>query len=243
MIDLGYWIVGDESIPVAIDNDGQIFFPGYDVEVDLAAEALGLEPSLPMRMIELFEHRPTDALLRIFPIEPKTLCKIAVKWNESNELFTPPEHPIELETYKEENIEQWSKNFLDLAKRTCTPPKTMGQVVLPGKVPLAKSKCEKLAIWLGRMSNSTEDDEFMPEWMGISMSVFYHLLSLAEIAEDEQCERFPLCEEDAARTLKNIFWNMYEAVNFRYGRDVAEEDALDRIVTMAKTLVETYGIK
>jgi hypothetical protein len=233
MIDLGYW----EGIRIALDDEAWMFFPGYDIEIDLALEALGDKASRPILMLELFKHRPTDALLRIFPINPKVLCKIAVKWSESNALFEPPKDDQFFKVYKDENLDQWSKHFLDLARRTCAPQSTMGQVVMPGKLALAKHECEKLAVWLRRSANSPDDDEFMPEWMCEAMSAFHALLGLAEIAEDENCERFILCEEDAARTIKDVFWIMYESETLRYSENVADAKMDERILSMAKILV------
>jgi len=241
MIDLGYWVYGsDERIRVALDDDAQLFFPGYDIEADIAAEALGLDASRPMLMLKMFKYRPTDALLRIFPIEPKVLCEIAVKWNEENPLFDPPEDEDILEVYRDENIEQWSKNFLGLARRTYTPPKTMGQIVTAEKLASAKQECEKLAVWLRDAGNAVDDDEFMPEWMGEAMSAFHALLCLAEIAEDEVCDRYPLRDEDAASALKNVFWLLYESETFRWDEARADAGIAKRILTMSKVLVAEY---
>jgi hypothetical protein len=240
MIDLGYWrVTPDEETPVALDDDAQLFFPDYDMDADIAAEALGIGESRPIKMLKLFKFRPTDALLRIFPIEPKILCRIAVKWSEPNDMFEPPEDREFLEVYRDEDLGQWSKNFLDLARRTCTPPKTMGQIVLPGQLAQAKVRCEEIATWLRRAAAS-EGEEFMPEWMGEAMSAFHALLSLAEIVEDEEGVRFPLREEDAAKTLKDVFWLMYESETYRWGEDQADRCNEDRILTMAKMLVAAY---
>jgi hypothetical protein len=68
MIDLGYWrVTPDEEIPVALDDDAHLFFPDYDMDVDIAAEALGIGESRPIKMLKLFKFRPPTRCSASFP--------------------------------------------------------------------------------------------------------------------------------------------------------------------------------
>jgi len=104
-------ILDKKSFLVEITREGQIFFPNYNIEYDLAMAEFGEPETVAIRIYNRWNKHPTDPILNMLDIEIKTIVLIAADWAEHVLPIFEKEHPNDP---RPRNAIQAARHFLDL---------------------------------------------------------------------------------------------------------------------------------
>ena len=163
---------------VAMDDDGDIFFPGYEFELDLAAVELGFEDTKATSLFNAYSKFPLLIALSFYigRFDKDTLVRGVVEWMKDSTLINMTDEEV-LQIKEGQVIRQWARRFLLIGENVVA-----GVYNAPGSLRHAQEESDKLTVSL-----ATADDGTL--WLYNEMVAFTLMLELinmsGEVVHDE----------------------------------------------------------